>query len=1028
MCTVIGKMTASPTDSPSSHPPATVTTAGSVGGPVDVVEAVAAAVTELQYRDPFAEVLVLSPPGPTAETLRRRLPFTKQGRGIAGIRYTTVVDLAGEILDAAHVPRRPLTPTVLAAFVEHELADHCPLALAGIRDDHATVKAVVAATERLRHLPAGDTAAIHDLAGNSVARRAMVDVALGVRKRLRAAGFTDEAATLRMAIDALGAAGKPLAPVVIVCTDLYAPGQRPFLRQLVAQRGAHIRIVHANGWPGDTELAEQVSAITGSVPHAQVSADDTGQLSLALDGPLPLPARLTTYPDADEEARGAVRRVLALTTAPDPVPLDRIAILYPQLSTYRRSLVEELDRAGLPWAGHAPYTLGESIAGTVVRRVLAVGEGASATNVFAVFGGCPPARFGPAWLGKVTRLSRQLRLVRPTDWAHAHDRLTEYQHDRRERRLRNGEQPDSARDDDERETLTALLSEVDRLVAATGAITAATSWADASQALVDVLHWLLGDATKRATRWSDVPEWQHKAANQLIDQLGALADLGDSAVQLAYRQSTLGRIVDDLLERPVGRQGNAAVGVRVAAVTDGLCLDADHVLLIGANDGIVPQPPGDSTLTPSSAASPSARWVEHRRWGQHRATRAWHAVLAGRATVEVSWARSDIRRGGALYPSRLLPAGADKAADVVASHGAALRTGPALTVAEQLLDDDTAWQKSAVVRRRLLATRSRRTPQWSVYEGAIGPQKALDPSSRVHAVTAFESLAQCGIHYFMRFVLGVTDDGDVTEQEAMTPLDRGNLLHGVLERLVADHLANPAAPPWLQGAHRSATLQRAAELLDQDAARLDAVGALGPQGRWRAERAVFLSALTKLLTDEDGTCLPTAAELSFGRTDSSPGLEIATPSGPVRFRGQIDRLDQLSDGSIRVTDFKVKSGKSIDTMKVDDPTAGGAKLQLAVYAQVAQALHVDRPVSARYLYLHRATTLEDMLPDGAIDVANDDIRALAARIVEGDFHPGMPHVKWGCAWCCPDSLGTADVEARVTELTPPDHVETSGDE
>src|SRR5262245_32033780 len=87
------------------------------------VAAVAAAVRELQAGAPLRSVVVLTPPGSTAATLRRLLPSVAAstgGRvtvGIAGIRFTTVPDLALDLAPAPVRRSRPITPLLLTAAV-----------------------------------------------------------------------------------------------------------------------------------------------------------------------------------------------------------------------------------------------------------------------------------------------------------------------------------------------------------------------------------------------------------------------------------------------------------------------------------------------------------------------------------------------------------------------------------------------------------------------------------------------------------------------------------------------------------------------------------------------------------------------------------------------------------------------------------------------------------------------------------------------------------------------------------------------
>ena len=131
-------------------------------------------------------MLVVTPPGSTASTLRRLLPAV-DGTGIAGIRFTTVPDVALDLAPADVRLRRPVTPLLLTAAVHDELAQRCPAPLLAVKDHPATVDALVQAADRLGNIDlAGDSAAVAaDLAQGSDVRRAMVAVAVAARRAIR---------------------------------------------------------------------------------------------------------------------------------------------------------------------------------------------------------------------------------------------------------------------------------------------------------------------------------------------------------------------------------------------------------------------------------------------------------------------------------------------------------------------------------------------------------------------------------------------------------------------------------------------------------------------------------------------------------------------------------------------------------------------------------------------------------------------------------------------------------------------------
>ena len=119
-----------------------------------------------------------------------------------------------------------------------------------------------------------------------------------------------------------------------------------------------------------------------------------------------------------------------------------------------------------------------------------------------------------------------------------------------------------------------------------------------------------------------------------------------------------------------------------------------------------------------------------------------------------------------------------------------------------------------------------------------------------------------------------------------------------------------------------------------------------------------------------------------------------------------------------VTDFKTTNAAKPQniTPKANDPTAGGTKLQLPLYALVAVrdfGEGKEIPTQARYVYLRRTECFVGTLPNEAHEAFHDQLNALAATMASGDFRPGAPHALWGCTACSPDSLGLEIVGMRA---------------
>jgi hypothetical protein len=190
---------------------------------------------------------------------------------------------------------------------------------------------------------------------------------------------------------------------------------------------------------------------------------------------------------------------------------------------------------------------------------------------------------------------------------------------------------------------------------------------------------------------------------------------------------------------------------------------------------------------------------------------------------------------------------------------------------------------------------------------------------------------------------------------------------------------------------------------------------------WRREFARILADLDALL-DQDETVRAESgrtqvrSELAFGMRGAPP-LRLPLPDGrEIAFRGSADRVDLAGDGIV-IVDYKTGSARSFTKIGESDPTLGGSKLQLPLYAHAARdALGLpDAPVSAEYWFLRRDRGTRTALPlTPAVNAAFADAVATIADGIGAGLFPHRPpdNDGWGgytpCPYCDPDGLGAAE--------------------
>lgn len=230
---------------------------------------------------------------------------------------------------------------------------------------------------------------------------------------------------------------------------------------------------------------------------------------------------------------------------------------------------------------------------------------------------------------------------------------------------------------------------------------------------------------------------------------------------------------------------------------------------------------------------------------------------------------------------------------------------------------------------------------------------------QVYSVSQFNRYGECGYKFFLSRVLKL--DTEQEEEAELSALEKGSLYHTVLQRL-HKHLADDpeqtitsdkidflrAQLPqifeaeWarVQGPRRTEVALR--QLLEKDRMfrRL--------RDWFEAEAQAWLGQTLPLV--------PRHLEWSFGLPlhDESDPHSQAEPVkvGPLKFRGQIDRIDITRDGKFMVVDYKTRS-----TKPMPKALENGLDFQLPVYLKAAQqALFQDKgePVGAAYFSIEKA--------------------------------------------------------------------------
>ncbi len=224
--------------------------------------------------------------------------------------------------------------------------------------------------------------------------------------------------------------------------------------------------------------------------------------------------------------------------------------------------------------------------------------------------------------------------------------------------------------------------------------------------------------------------------------------------------------------------------------------------------------------------------------------------------------------------------------------------------------------------------------------------------------TALERWAACPRRYLFAQVLRVGRRETPEVIDRISALDRGTLVHEVLDRFIGEVIARPEPKdphePWTPADHA-----RLDEITTGVCRMMEDEGLVGRGVLWELDQADIRRDLHRFLHHDDRHrarlgAVPIATELPFG-PDQPTGAVMDLPGGRrLSFKGFADRVDRAADGTLVVLDYK--TGRLSDEVKAiekEDPVVSGTKLQLPVYALAAATAHGDpsAPVHAAYWHI-----------------------------------------------------------------------------
>lgn len=1004
--------------------------------------------------DPLAPVTVVVPTNIAGLGARRALGAN--GPGIAAVEFLKLFDLAERLAGrqmAMEFERKPLSSPVLSATVRSVLNTDPGLFQASARHP-ATEQALVRSYRDLREL---SDEQLDTLASQSRRAADVVRICRQVRTELKPQWYDghdlSELAIKTLKSGSLSDVLQEFGPVIVHLPQRVTRSQG----LMVAALSKTTPVAVIAGLTGD-DAADR--AVTESVGHMG------GQPSSVPKVAKPRGQRIISTASADEEVRVAVREVVH--AARNGIPLSRIAVLCGGGEPVIRQLHDHLDAAGIAYNGPSGRNLADSLAGRGLIALLNLeGRDFRRDEVFALLSvasatvtGGEPSSEQPTLAADLVmaweRVSRRAGVARGSDqWEM---RLNRYAEEQRKAAQQEQRDPDRVegrverrrREADYAESLAHFMSRlIDDLSPEPGPAT----WNDWCMWIRELIHTYLGTEDVRQ-RWL---ESEQEAANKIEGILDRLANLDE--IERRPRPATFRHTLISELGARTGRVNRIGHGVLTEEIGASLGMELDRTILIGMAEGTFPHTPSDDPLLPDrerKTAGDDLALLSDRVDDQHR------HLLAALASAEVStlvYARGNARQACEQHPSRWLL----DSASALAGHTVDS------TNLENLADDETAdWFKhvpsfagrvldaefpataqefrlQALVRENrsgdlpldddlvlargaeLVAARSSKL--FTRFDGNLSAIEVADLAEDVVSPTSLETWADCPMRYFFQYVLRVQTFEQPEDLLQISALEKGSLVHEILDMFVSEQLANDQVPPpglpWSEQQRRR-LLEIGAELCNQ----AEAQGLTGTPVFWHHDRHRIMTDLERFLSEDNDQrsrlgVTATASELAFGMPDGElEAVAVPLPSGrTVRFRGRADRVDQDGGNTLLVTDYKTGKADPYKDLDEDsrnwDPVLRGTRLQLPVYGLAAQAQIGDpaAPVTTQYWFVTSDQQFKAYgyrLNDRVMDRFRSVVDTIADGIEDGVFcdrpQPDRTEGPFSqyCDYCNADRLGTQD--------------------
>ena len=945
-------------------------------------------IQKIRARTSLSKILVVAASSYSAFFLKRAVTDNicrKNGRGLFNVEFMRIDDVADILFDASI--DRPGKPT-LSDLIGFELVHNAigNLSIDGPLSEHTENESTIAAVQRtiqqLDLLDSGADNALKRIVAitNLPLYRQLSDIHR--RFKLDAEGYMTSAEKSRIAAniaaDEPGFVSKILAPDIILLRAPVPPDVHTVLW------GTLQTLPNAD----TVSILAETSAVTNGAPTERT-------------------VRFYSAAGTVDEPRALIRNIMA--DARNGIKFGQVAVFYTS-ADYASRIKDALDFAEIPNCGPSTKTLAGTPAGRFVSSFIAMLSDGMRRQSFAAWTSTSPVVYPttktrvPSVLWEIaTRDAKISRFTDQSDWENALDRYARSL-DRRARRIESGADEGTDKTDPESLKDTArnarfLKRFINDLadIADTQDIISWSGWSEWMRKVIE---------TYLAPNDDDIDGLDH--VHEGLTQIGQL----DAVSQSHVDRGKFSRTVQRLLRKRVGASSGWGKSVLVAPLNAGTANAFKSIHILGMSEGVLPGPGRTDPLLSDhlrQVLDPNcerlltrAKQLELERAMFQMARSSapinhfyWNKAITG-ATNESypsPWFVDEVQKanGQTNIPVKSLMEPESQLVESVVplAEFHSRNHVPASTYEFDLLDvaiqsqsESTRTQilrqpSSEPLRAGHAVAQARRSGVFGPFDGGVGTSLVNTMSEWRTSATALENYATCPYRFFLANELRVTERVDPEESLELSALDRGTLVHKILENYLELH----GVDLTVQGQ------QALREVAIAEIDRFQTEEFIGFNSIFELEKVKLLQELEtwhrtglQKLVGYDAEFM---TEQSFGREDDYGQVEL-DDGFTIKLRGQIDLIAiSLNRERARVLDFKTGRTSYSDIDK--DVTDAGRKLQLPIYSKAAfEILGGSTDIDAAYWFVFLSGA-DEFRPKNYVsfECATKEFRPVIATIMGG---------------------------------------------